>query len=1146
MINQEIYQRDPSALKLVNEGVANVNDEKTSQAMAILRYELETFVCEGEYERGLEHILETYLMNIEQAQQPGVWISGFYGSGKSHLVKMLRALWIDTAFEHGTTARSIADLPQNILDLLKELNTQAKRYGGLHAASGTLGASASESVRLALLRIIFKSVDLPEQYPVARFVMWLKKEGIYDAVRKDLEQNGFKWDEELANFYVAEELPKSLVKIKPNLFPSPAICREILRNQYPHDSARDISIDDMVKAIRKALGTDGKFPLTLIALDEVQQFIGDSIQRSLDVQQVVEACCAKFGGKLMFIGTGQTAVTGTSNLRKLEGRFTIRVELSDTDVDAVIRKVILAKKPDAISSINKILQTNIGEISRHLSGTTLAHRQIDNEYFVQDYPILPVRRRFWENTLRVLDQTGTASQLRNQLSMVHKVIQTNLTEELGNVVPADYLYFDSADKMLQARILPRNVHEKTMSWRNSPDEDKRLMARACGLIFLINKLASKNKEIGIKANVDTLADLMVENLPEGSSTLRSKLPTILNNCELLMKVGDEYRIQTQESTAWIDEFQSQKGILANESHRIEAERDDRIRLHFAKLVKTLSMTQGKSKVTREISPLFNVQLPADHDKKVYVWVRDGWNIDDASVLADARQARDQSPTIFVFVPKRSADDLRQNIIDYKAANATLEKRGIPNTAEGIDAHAAMETTYRTADSRIEELLGEIFSGARVYQGGGNEILGNSLQDIILEAAEKSFKRLYPQFDTADHTGWGTVYTRAKAGAPDALKAVNYTGEPAKHPVCKSILGFIAGGKRGTEIRTNFEEAPYGWSRDALDGSIQVLLTNGLILAQDDRGQRIDPRELERKAIGKVMFKVESTTVSTEQRLQIRKLFQIVGIPTKPEEELKNTPQFLDKMQELAENAGGEAPKPVQPDTSSLDEIRRTAGNEQLIAIYNRHEELAQNFNEWSKLAANIEKNWKLWLNLQELLEYADTVKEGDEALQQAQVIEDQRLLLAEPNLIIPLIKPLEEILRKKLTESNQGYISELKHKTELLERDPTWQELTEDTQEEIKEKCDINPIEPISVGTRSELIKELDERSIQSWNERTYALTERFARAREMAAKELEPKTQIVDIPRQTIKTEEDIESWLQEVKKLLKAALKKGPIIIR
>src|SRR5665811_2198465 len=142
MINREIYQKDPATQKLVNEGVAYVNDEKTSEMMAVLRYELETFVCDGEYEKGLRHILDTYLKNIEQAQQPGVWISGFFGSGKSHLVKMLRALWVDTAFDDGATARGIANLPENINDLLKELCTQGKRYGGLHAASGTLGSGA--------------------------------------------------------------------------------------------------------------------------------------------------------------------------------------------------------------------------------------------------------------------------------------------------------------------------------------------------------------------------------------------------------------------------------------------------------------------------------------------------------------------------------------------------------------------------------------------------------------------------------------------------------------------------------------------------------------------------------------------------------------------------------------------------------------------------------------------------------------------------------------------------------------------------------------------------------------------------------------------------------------------------------------------
>ena len=436
MLNRDIYQKDPSTRKLVNEGVASVNDEKTNQALSVLRYELETFVCDGQYEKGLEHILDVYLKNIEQAEQPAVWVSGFYGSGKSHLVKMLRALWVDSPFDDGATARGIANLPQGVSDYLKELSTQAKRHGGLHAASGTLGSSSRDkSVRMALLGILFKSVGLPEQYPVARFVMWLQHEGIYDAVRSHVEKSGFDWNEELDNFYVAEGLHEALVKAKPNLFTSPASCVETLNNLYPY--VQDVSSGDMLKAIRQALTRDGKFPLTLVVLDEVQQYIGEDSQRSIDVQEVVEACCKNIGAKMLFIGTGQTAVTGTSNLKKLEGRFTVRVELSDADVDAVIRQVILAKKPEAKAPVEKVMQTNLGEISRHLAGTTIGHRADDIQFFPQDYPILPVRRRFWENTLRVLDQTGTDSQLRNQLSMIHKVIQTNVDAPVGSVVPAD-------------------------------------------------------------------------------------------------------------------------------------------------------------------------------------------------------------------------------------------------------------------------------------------------------------------------------------------------------------------------------------------------------------------------------------------------------------------------------------------------------------------------------------------------------------------------------------------------------------------------------------------------------------------------------------------------------------------------------------
>ena len=1146
MNNRDIYQKDPATQKLVNEGVASVNDEKTSHALAVLRYELETFVCDGQYEKGMLHIIETYLKNIDQAQQPAVWVSGFYGSGKSHLVKMLRALWVDTIFEDGATARGITNLPQSIRDNLKELSTQAKRHGSLHAVSGTLGSSSRDkSVRMALLGLILKSTGLPEQYPVARFVMWLKHEGIYDQVRTHVEQNGFDWFEEMDNFYVAEGLHDALVQAKPKLFSSPASCVETLNNLYPY--VQDVSSDDMLKVIRQALTKDGKFPLTLVVLDEVQQYIGEDSQRSIDVQEVVEACCKNIGGKLLFIGTGQTAVTGTSNLKKLEGRFTIRVELSDADVDAVIRQVILAKKPEAKTPIEQIMQTNLGEVSRHLAGTTIGHRQDDLPHFSQDYPILPVRRRFWENTLRVLDQTGTDSQLRNQLSMVHKVIQTNLNEPLGHVVPADFLYFESADKLLQSRILPRKVHEKTMSW-NKGSEEEQLMARACGLVFLVNKLGTQNNEIGIRATIDTLADLLVENLSLGSSSLRNKLPGLLDKCELLMRVGDEYRIQTEESAAWSDEFLSQRSALSNEAHRIEAERDDRIRKKFGEMVRKLSLTQGSSKVTRDIYPVFDAQLPADANQRIYVWVRDGWNIDENSVRADSRQAGNQSPTIFVFIPKRSADDLRHYLIDYKAASATLDKRGVPNTPEGTEARAAMETTKQTAEGKIRELLEDAFSGARIFQGGGNEILGNDLQEMVLEASGNALQRLYPQFYTADHVGWSKVYEKAKSGAPDALKAIGDEGEPTKNPVCKTILGFIAGGKKGVDIRSHFEGKTFGWSRDAVDGGLQVLLVAGLIRAQDERGQTLDPKELERKTIGKVMFKVESATVTTAQRIQIRKLLQKVGLLAKQGEELAYVPQFLQKMLEFSDQAGGETPKPARPDTAFLDEIRLTGGNEQLLALYNRRDELSASIDNWSNLAEFIAKRWPNWTVMKRLMAHASGLQDVEVILAQLKIIEQQRQLLETPDLVAPMIANLTQLLRDELNKLDNEYGSRHEQGMKRLTEDSNWQQLEPEQRNQLlaEQRLTISDRPKVAVQSTTDVLATLDNCDLSMFADRVAAMPARFDNVARDAAELCEPQAQFIQVPRRTLKTDEEIDAWVNEVKQQLKAALQNGPIVIR
>ncbi len=1145
MKNQEIYQRDPASRKLLNEGVANVNDQNEE----VLRFELETFVCDGQYQKGLEKILNTFLDNVRRGapQQPGVWVSGFYGSGKSHLVKMLQTLWCNLDLKDGATPLGVSTLPQSIQDLFKELSVEAKRHGGLHAASGTLKANDdSNSVRSALLAIIFKSVGLPAKYHLASFVMWLAEEGLLDLLREQVGKAGRTWQKEVQRLHVSEVIRQGLVKLRPQLFFDEKTCADTLRNQFP--SGKDVSNDEMVQAIRQALTKDEKFPLTLVILDEVQQYIGTSVERSIDVQEAVEACSKMIGGKLMFIGTGQTAVTGTSNLKKLEGRFTQRIELSDTDVEAVIRKVILAKKPEAVKPVAEIMEQNLGEISRHLAGSALAHRQDDIVHFPQDYPILPVRRRFWDNTLRVLDQTGTDSQLRNQLTMIHKAIQSNLDQPVGHVVAGDYLYFDSAVKLQQACILPRKVYEETMSGYASADAEQKLLARACGLVFLINKLIGSNTEVGLKADVDTIADLLVEDLTAGSSALRSKLPKLLDDSSLLIKVGDEYRIQTEESALWNNEFLSQQGRLTSEDHRIHAERDDRVKQRFNAQVKQRNLTHGAAKVSRDISPVFDAELPKDHDKKIYVWVRDGWSTDENSVRAEALQAGSKSPTLFVFIPKRSADDLRNALIDLKAAETTLQIRGVPNSPEGNEACAAMKTILQAAQGRVEQLLKEALAGAKVYQGGGTEIVGNSLQEMVLEAAENSLQRLYPKFSSADHPSWDKVYAKAKQGAPDALVAVGDSGEAANNPVCKEVIGYIAVGKTGAEIRTNFLESPYGWAQDAVDGALQTLLNAGLIRALDEQSRPVDPQKLERKAIGRTQFRVEATTISTKQRIAIRKVFQAVGISaTSNQEHLAVTP-FIDKLKILIEKSGGEAPKPESPDTTLIEQIRLAVGNEQLLQIYNRRDDLSQSIKDWEKTAKLIDKRCPAWLQLQELARQSNGLQNAETYRIQVQNIEDQRMLLDDPDPIAPLVKELSQQLRNELNRLDGQYKERHAAGMSRLQADENWQQLEPEEKNRLLagQKLSVVFQPKVEVQTTQQILATLRVLPLGQFTDQLAALSGRFNTVLEQAAELCEPKTQFISVPRRTLKTADDVDAWAEEVKQQLKSALGNGPVVVR
>lgn len=1147
MKNREIYVHDPSSHELLNNGVAVVKDMASDAELRTLRYELSTFVCDGQYEKGLQLILESYLRNLDQPEQPAVWVSGFYGSGKSHLVKMLRALWVDTGFSDGSCARGLAKLPSSISDALRELSTAGRRFGGLHAAAGTLGAGAGDHARLALLSIVFRSAGLPEQYPLARFVMRLRDVGKLAAVQSLVEAQGKNWETELHHLHASPVIAEALIGAGAGFGDSAKEVRETLRAQYPARTV-DVTNEEMVQAVRDAVAVDGQMPCTLIALDEVQQYINEMGDRTRVIQEIAETCRAHFGGRLLLVATGQSALTGTPQLQRLQARFGVIVHLSDEDVETVIRKIVLQKKPAASTHVQSVMASHGGEIARHLTGTKVAPVPEDEQWLVPDYPLLPTRRRLWERALRAIDQGGTQGQLRNQLKTVHEAVKATGDAPLGTVVPADFLFDQQAVSLLQTGALSQAVYNFIQEKKNGGPDDV-LKARLIALIYLIGKLPRQGAtDLGVRAVPEMLSDLLVTDLAAGSATLRSRVPELLKQLEQdgqLMKVEDEYRLQTAEGAEWEREYRNRFNAVKDDQAKIASERAELLSKDATQRIGSFALLQGVSRFPRQVKLYFGVEAPKQDGASIPVWVRDGWSDDEQSFLSDARRAGDDDPTIFVWIPRRSGEDLNQTLAARRAAKETLDVRGIPSTLEGKEARLAVEGRQSSADQKLRTvLLPDIFSEARVLQAGGQEVGGNSLQERVKSAAERSMVRLFPQFGPADNSNWSRVIERARRGDGDPLQAVGHAGETSGHPVTAAILGSIGAGKSGAEIRKKFESSPFGWPSDTIDGALYALLSTGHLRATLNH-QPVQAGALERRNLGATQFRSETTVVTASQRIALRKLLQSAGVSFTPNSEAAAVPALIEQFREAARAAGGEAPLPERPSVQHIDEISARSGNDQLVALANVREKLEGELIAWRELGEKAKARLVQWERLQSLFAHARTLQGAESIAKQIESIRENRQLLHDPDPTEPQIEQTLQLLRDALKAADGLYRQVFERELAALEATKDWNQLDEAQRTQIRRSIGILDVPTAKTGTLSDILTSLQALPLAEWHHRTDALPQRFQKARLEAAKLTEPDAKPISLPRATLRSSGEIEAWLSEAKTVLEAALKNGPIVI-
>jgi len=1141
LLNKDVFAVDPTGRTLPNDGVTALNAPTTPGEWGVLKYELEQFVAEGEYGEGLRRVLNSYLGSLDKSTQPACWVSGFYGSGKSHFLRVLTYLWTNPKID-GVSARSLVNCPEDVRDLLKDLDSFAKRERTItFAVAGVMRRGHNMSVAQPLLEIILGSAGLPTQYGPAKFVLWLRKEGLWHGFVDALEKRGRTVDEVNRNLFVSPAVREALLDVIPGFAANPADAGKSISASY---QVKDISDDMVVDTIKQVLetiareseyGDKATMPLTLLVIDELQQYISDDVQLLNEMQDIVERLMREFKGRLLVVAAGQSALTANAILAKFQDRFTVHVQLQSRDVETVVRQVVLRKDPVRVPELDTALTAVSGEISRHLGGSKLAAQPGDALNFVADYPLLPTRRRFMESALRAVDR-GAAGQLRSQLRVTLEAVGEVAGQPLGNVVPGDVIFTSKKEDMLNQGVLLHELADRISEVRDGTPEGE-IRARAVELVFLISQLDDGD---GVSPTINTLSDLMVTDLNAGSATLRASLPALLEPLvgSLLILNDHEYRLQSPTDAEWNRAFKEQRqSYLINTTEQVYV-REDAIKRRLEQDLSVVKVVQGATNTPRKWTVYPGEALPAVDATELILWVRNGWEITDSQVRTAVGEQGQDSPMVTLLLPKMRDHDFKNAIADWRAAAKVINTQPAPTTEEGLRALDAMNSLAKRSEAKVNDCVSEVLGAAQVLMGGGENVQGTgTLPSAVKDALGKAAIRKFPRFKDADHAGWPQVFKRAKEGNAEALSVVGHTKEISSHPVVKEIKAHIGTAtKTGASIHKYFMAEPYGWPKDAINGAMAVLVQSEEVSASDGAAP-VAAANLTEPVMTRLNYKVETVTVTFAQKQALKMLATNVGAPANP----VDVPACLRILRDAGRAAGGEAPLPQASPTTELDILLGKFGAEQHVAVADQVPNLIAQWDTWQATTKTAKLRLLEWHEARSLLRHSEILPTHGERQAALNAIETQRSLLAEPNPMTPILATLRSDLRAGIHAAHDRAAAAREAAVDKLKATPQWVDLPESESVVFLNQNGLAEPELPDVADDTHLIDSLERRSLSARNDQADAFAGKAGPAIIRLIEQVTPKAIVVHPKPGLIVTEQEADEYLAALRITIVDALVDG-----
>ena len=1158
--------------------ISYASDESDS-----LRSEISEYVVTDKIEENFHKVLDrmTRAMDEGGTQEIGVWVSGFYGSGKSSFTKYLGFALDEARFIGG----------QPFVEYLKQqlskgqtktlLNKLVKNYPAevipIDLASDPISGSTMAEISTVLYHKVLSHVGYSSaDQKVAQFELMLDQEGKYEAFKVEAEKlKGKPWEK-------FQNTPMSALpiaaRLAPKFFPVEFPDIDAFRNlKLTEGRSEQERVHDMLDILRKKRGKD----YIIFVIDEVGHYISSRTDLINNLDGLSKNLKQLGQGKVWIIATAQQTLTedcpraqlNSSELFKLSARFPIQVDLEADDIREICYRRLLSKSENGQKQLEALFEKSGQKLrhSTHLQDTSYYSSEINKESFIKLYPFLPHHFQILLELLGRLAKTSGGIGLRSAIKIVQDVLidtmglregqQPLADQDLGQLANTSTIY-DSLKKELERSF--RNVVNAVSKAETSfgHDSTEASVAKSIAILQILGNLPTGEHNI---------AALMHQNV-ESESQL-DLVSAALKNIEAERAIPISYKDGQYRflSDAILTIEQEKRGIHVRESDRRNT-LNNRLRELF--LPRPMANIPGDRRVSAGLKAIHGSQsfsLEGDRESIHYVVCLVDASDYEAHINQLTGDSRERSNDKLIYLVAKRPQGLEDQLIESKQCEEIFKKHrhslenDIKDYAEGQKQSASrilLEVNRALSNACRQGSF--IFRGKRVAVSEQSQEFKEACNKQLAEAAAEIFDK-YTEAPIQVRSELPEQFLRADlqhlTSKTDPLSLFTIDGGQAalkvNHPAIVSIREYLEarGEQNGKTILENFANPPYGWGKDTTRYLLAAMLAGAEIklrVSGDEitvAGDVANSAMKSNQSFSNVGVALRSTKPDPERMLRAaERITDLTGETVAFTEKSisEAVMQHFPDLQTCHSDLGTQLSRLGLSDGDRLSNISRTIaqllkddGSSAPQALGNEECQLATDL-QWAGEVSNALKGGlaevlgSLHLiqssieNLPESGAPGDLRRESADILEQVDALRNQDDFFSHLDQFRKFKADLERMIKEGEQRLADTHAKIKKEAIESLQSSPTWRQLAANVQEQVNAD-----IEAIQVSTEPNLD------GLKQRVSHEYTLNNRLREIREEAEKiakenaKLEEGSVMAMPLRRRFESEEQVDELIDRLQKL-------------